>query len=87
MQEVLTNLGIQHIKSSPYHPQANGLCERANGTIKSMIIKLAHSHPNDWDRYLPCILFSFREIPQETTQFPHFELEYTSNSKGALEPY
>ena len=84
MQEVLTNLGIQHIKSSPYHPQANGLCERANGTIKSMIIKLAHSHPNDWDRYLPCILFSYREIPQETTQFSPFELVYGSNPRGPL---
>ena len=45
MEEVLGTLGIAHKISTPYHPEANGLCERANGTIKSMIKKLAHDHP------------------------------------------
>ena len=34
MYQVMKSLGITHKFTTPYHPQANGLCERANGTIK-----------------------------------------------------
>ena len=44
MEEVLALLGICHQVTSPYHPEANGLCERVNGTIVSMLKKLAHSN-------------------------------------------
>ena len=30
--------------------------------------------PNDWDKYLPALLFAVREIPQESLGFSPFEL-------------
>ena len=84
MELVLQTLGIKHSVSSPYHPQTNGLCERVNGTIKSLLIKVAHSNPSAWDRYLPCVLFAYREIPQETTKFSPFELVYGRIPRGPL---
>ena len=84
MELVLQTLGIRHSVSTPYHPQTNGLCERVNGTIKSLIQKVAHSNPSAWDRYLPCVLFAYRESPQETTQFSPFELVYGRLPRGPL---
>ena len=84
MEAALQLLGIRHNVSTPYHPQTNGLCERANGTVKSLIKKLARDNPTNWDRYLPCVLFAYREIPQETTGFAPFELVYGSVPRGPL---
>jgi len=50
IKEVYRLLSIQHISNTPYHPQANGLVEKFNGTLKSMIKKLCLERPSDWDR-------------------------------------
>ena len=84
MEEILRILGIEHSVSTPYHPQTNGLCERANATIKAMIKKLSIDNPTAWDRLLQCALFAYREVPQETTGFAPFELVYGSIPRGPL---
>jgi len=40
MQIFLTDFGINQIRTSPYHPQTNGACERFNGKMKSMLHSL-----------------------------------------------
>ena len=84
MEEILLKLGISHSVSTPYHPQSNGLCERANATIKSMIRKLSSDNPSSWDKLLQCALFAYREVPQETTGFSPFEMVYGSSPRGPL---
>ena len=84
MSQVWRMLGIQHIKTSPYHPQSNGLCERFNGTLKAMLRKVCASHPADWDRYLPSVLFAYRELPQDSTKCSPFELMYGRTPKGPM---
>ena len=37
MKEVARLASMRQIHSSPYHPQANGLCERFNGTLKKNV--------------------------------------------------
>ena len=54
----------------------NRLCEKMNGTIKTMIERLSAERPRDWDRYLAPALFAYREVPQENTGFSPFELLY-----------
>jgi len=40
------------------------------GTVKNMINKVAHEHPNRWYQYLGYILWALRELPNETTGIP-----------------
>ena len=43
MAQLYEQLGITKIKTSVYHPVANGLVERFNDTLKSMLSKLLFS--------------------------------------------
>ena len=40
MQVFLNEFSVHHIRTSSYHPQPNGACERFNGTLKTMIRSL-----------------------------------------------
>ncbi|XP_068212662.1 uncharacterized protein [Palaemon carinicauda] len=84
MEEVHKLLNIKPIFTSPYHPQANGYCERFNGVLKSIIKKICSDYPRCWHRYLPCALFAVREIPNNTLGFFPFELIYGRNVRGPL---
>lgn len=83
MTQLYEQLGITKIKSSVYHPQANGLVERFNGTLKSMLRKLSNDIRN-WDKYVPYLLFAYREVPQSSTGFSPFELLYGRVIRGPL---
>ena len=71
MKEVfrLLSISVDHFTTSPYHAQTNGMVERFNGTLKTMLRKMASEKPNDWDRYVPALLFTYREMPNESTGF------------------
>lgn len=58
MGEVCRLLSIKHLTTTPYHPQCNGLVEKFNGTLKSMIKKMCEEQPREWDRYIPALLFA-----------------------------
>ena len=53
--------------------------------VKSMIRKFTSRNQKDWDEYLPYLLFSYREVPQETTGFSPFELLYGRRVRGPLD--
>ena len=77
-------MSIQWINSSPYHPQANGLVDKFNGTLKKMLIRLSAERPCDWDRYSEPILFGYREVPQASTHYSPFELLYGRSIRGPM---
>jgi len=78
MQIFLTDFGINQIRTSPYHPQTNGACERFNGTLKSMLRLLTEKFPDSW------ILFAYREVPMETLDCSPFDLLFGRSVAGPL---
>jgi len=85
LQEVYRLLNINRIRTSPYHPQTDGLVERFNGTLKAMMKKFTSKNKKDWDEYLPYLLFAYREAPHESTGFSPFELLYGRRVRGPLD--
>ncbi len=76
LKEVLTFTRTSKIQTAAYHPQTNGLCERFNGTLMSMLSAYVHSNQDNWDRLLPMALFGYRTAVQESTNFAPAELLY-----------
>jgi transposase InsO family protein len=82
MTQLYELLGITNIKTSVYHPEANGLVERFNGMLKRMLKKFASDEVDKWDKYLPYVLFAYREVPCQSTGYSPFELLYGRTVRG-----
>jgi hypothetical protein len=55
-REVCHLLEIDKSRTSPYHPQSDGLVERMNRTIEAMISMFISPSQRDWDEFLPYIM-------------------------------
>ncbi|KAL7870568.1 hypothetical protein SRHO_G00080650 [Serrasalmus rhombeus] len=75
-KDVFALMGIKGIRTTPFHPQTDGLVERFNKTLKCMLRKFVSETGSDWDRWLPFLLFAYREVPQASTGFSPFQLLY-----------
>ena len=84
MKEVTRLLSIKQLTTTPYHPMCNGLTEKFNGTMKSMLKRLCSEQPRQWHRYINPLLFAYREVPQESTGFSPFELLYGRAVRGPM---
>ena len=67
MQEVLERLGISKTRTTPLHPQSDGMVERYIKTIEEHLRKVVSAHQRDWDERLPIFLLSYRASTHETT--------------------
>ncbi|XP_051271638.1 uncharacterized protein LOC127372197 isoform X2 [Dicentrarchus labrax] len=84
LKQVYQLLGIRSLRTTPYHPQTDGLTERFNQTLKQMLRKFVNNSGTDWDQWLPYLLFAYREVPQASTGFSPFELLYGHEVRGPL---
>ena len=71
-----TELNIQRIRTSPYHPQSNGKTERFNRVLNDIISKYVSPGQQDWDAYIQTALMAYRMSPNSTTRFTPFFLVY-----------
>ena len=85
LAELYRLLGVKGIRTSPYHPQTDGLVERFNQTLKGMLRKTVQEEGKDWDKMIPYLLFAYREVPQSSTGFSPFELLYGRDVRGPLD--
>ena len=72
LKELYNLLHISQLRTSPYHPQTDGLVKRFNQTLKAMLRKLVDKEGCNWDKMLPYVLFAYHEVPQSTTGFSPF---------------
>ena len=85
LAELYNMLQVRAIRTTPYHPQTDGLVERFNQTLKAMLRRMVNKEGKDWDRLLPFLLFAYREVPQASTGFSPFELLFGRKVRGPLD--
>ena len=54
--------------------QSNGAVEKFNACLKSSLKTLTDRFPDSWDNALCWILFGYREVVNETTDFSPFSI-------------
>uniref|UniRef100_A0A8C9SS53 Integrase catalytic domain-containing protein n=1 Tax=Scleropages formosus TaxID=113540 RepID=A0A8C9SS53_SCLFO len=67
MKEVCDRLGVRKTRTTPLHPQSDGLVERFNRTLTTQLSVLTSRHQRDWDRHVPLVLWACRSAVQEST--------------------
>ena len=85
LQKLYQLVVVKVIKTSPYHPETDGLVEHFNQTLKSMLKKVLVRESHSWGQMVPYVLFAYKEVPQESTRLSHFELIYSKDVRGPLD--
>ncbi len=85
MSDLCRLMDIKQLKTSPSHPQTDGMLERIHATLKARIRKTLHKFNGQWDQALPYVLFAYREVPCESTGFSSSELLYGRIVRGPLQ--
>jgi hypothetical protein len=80
-REFCSSINTKHVFASVYHPQSNGVVERANGKIFSAIKKrLLDDKKGKWVDQLPELVWALNTIECRATGFTPFRLMYGSEA-------
>ncbi|KAL5515000.1 hypothetical protein EMCRGX_G000106 [Ephydatia muelleri] len=68
-------------RTTPYHPQGDGLVERFNHTLISMLATATADHSLDWEECLPKVCFASNTSVQTSTVYTPFYLMFGRQAK------
>ena len=66
-KELVRRSQVAQAHSMTYHPQTNGLVEKQNRTLVSMLRVYCSRYITDWDRYLPQVMGAYNSTQNFTT--------------------
>ena len=74
-KELMKRSQVAQAHSTTYHPQTNGLVERQNCTLVSMLRVYCSRYMDDWDKHLPQVMGAYNSTEHSTTGIsPHMML-------------
>ena len=74
--EVCKLLGVLKTRTTPYHPQSDGLVERCNRTLLNMLATAAQEKPFDWENHLRRLCIAYNTSVHPTTGYTPFFLMF-----------
>lgn len=90
LHEVLLLFQVRKVSTLAYRPQSNGVVERQNHVIVSMLSQVITRHQDDWDEWLPYVAFAARAAPHSTLGKSPFSMmfgrEVMFPSEAQLQP-
>ena len=73
--EMLNAFGVTKSRTTADHHSDDGLVERFNRSLLQMLQAYVQQH-NDWEKYLPFILYAYRTAAHSSTGVSPFELMF-----------
>lgn len=75
MHELCAMYGCKKDRTTPYHPQGNGACERFNRTLLSLLSTIDVGSQAQWPTALPALLQAYNNTTHSSTGMtPHYVL-------------
>ena len=72
-QELMNMARIEKLRTTSYHPQTNGQCERFNSTLMNMLGTLTPDQKKDWKSHLLTMCHAYNSTQHSVTGFsPYF---------------
>ena len=66
-KEMCTLLGIEKTRTCPYNPKSDGMIERFNRTLITMLSLFVDQNKKDWDDHLPYVMSAYRATQHKST--------------------
>ena len=74
-RDLFCRLQTNHVTTTAYHPQCNGLVERLKRTLTQMLAMYLSTSQRDWDQLLAFVVFGYNTSRQDSTgHSPYFLL-------------
>ena len=83
LTEVCKCLGVRKSRTTPYHPQSDGLVERFNRTLLGILATTAADHPSTWEEHIQKVVFAYNTSIQKTTGYTPFFLMFGRGSTSS----
>ncbi|XP_063820175.1 uncharacterized protein LOC135062022 [Pseudophryne corroboree] len=74
MERLCQLYGVQKSRTTPYHPQGNGACERFNRTLLQMLRVLERAEKQRWPEHVQELVWTYNNRVHHTTGFSPFLL-------------
>ena len=73
-KEMCGLLGVKKTRTVAFRPQSDGLVERLNRTIGTMIAAFVNENQRTWDKDLQVLMMAYRSTPHESTKLTPNEM-------------
>lgn len=84
-QQMCRRLGIQKTRTTPYHPESDGMVERFMRTLKDMVAKYIDPQGQGWDTDIKAYTMAYNSSIHAVTGYSPFFLLHGFNPKMPLE--
>ena len=81
MKEICKLLNICKTRTTPYHPQCDGLVERFNRTLLDMLATATRQHPFNWEDHIRKVCMAYNTSVHASTGFTPFYLMFGREAK------
>ena len=83
--EVCKLFEIEKTRTSPYHPQGNGMIEGHNRVVGDVFSKYCANNPNSWDQMIPYLNFVYKTTVHKTSGQTPYSLVFVQECKYPID--
>jgi transposase InsO family protein len=67
VKKLCNAMDIDKRRTSPYHPECDGMVEKFNRTLLDMLAMYVNDYHSDWDMWIPQVTFAYRTSIHSST--------------------